>query len=127
MTIECRYTMVAPASAANNTLVAERAGSELASRLNRCGELLGSGGEEGVSQEFHDAAPRQRLLVLLRAASAPSRQQVVGENAQPGDDFDGVLARLAGANVVLCERNICGPVVSVFDPPVQAHKGQLLR
>src|SRR3954451_7894891 len=57
-------------------------------------------GDQRVAQLFHRATPRQRLVVLARSADAPGCEEVEADDAQPGDDFDGVLAGLARLPVV---------------------------
>src|SRR5436190_22471794 len=60
-------------------------------------------GDQRLAQLFHRATPRERLLVLSRSTDAPGGEEVEADDAQPGDDFDGILAGLAGLPVVFAE------------------------
>src|SRR3954454_12100630 len=83
-------------------------------------------GDQGIAELFHRATPGEWLFVLARGAGAPGSKEIEADDAQPGDDLDGVLAGLAGLPVVLSEHGVERPVKPVLYAPVHAHQGELL-
>src|SRR4051812_15173077 len=121
-------TAAVVAAGASVEMSEERAG---AGRGSPSGKHGGRGvreedGDQGIAELFHRATPGEWLVVLVRGAGAPGSEKVEADDAQPGDDLDGVLAGLARLAVVLAEDGVERPVKPVLDAPVHAHQGELL-